>query len=199
MITDAVLPIVDAMSLSEMHRALLQPGALVVGRDGESHRLPRYFYQVDSWALALATPLTSHFGLWEFMDVDLREPLPLRTFPRYIPCAVTLIAAALEAVRLDLGMPMRVAANGGYRSPSHAKSDVGSLHCWGAAANIYSIGPDLLDTQERIERVMGVVRRVLPFAWLRPYGAELGMADDHVHIDIGYATLVPRGASEHKG
>jgi len=199
MITDAVLPIVDAMSLSEMHRALLQPGALVVGRDGESHRLPRYFYQVDSWALALATPLTSHFGLWEFMDVDLREPLPLRTFPRYIPCAVTLIAAALEAVRLDLGMPMRVAANGGYRSPSHAKSDVGSLHCWGAAANIYSIGPDLLDTQERIERVMGVVRRVLPFAWLRPYGAELGMADDHVHVDIGYATLVPRGASEHKG
>jgi len=199
MITDAVLPIVDAMSLSEMHRALLQPGALVVGRDGESHRLPRYFYQVDSWALALATPVTSHFGLWEFMDVDLREPLPLRTFPRYIPCAVTLIAAALEAVRLDLGMPMRVAANGGYRSPSHAKSDVGSLHCWGAAANIYSIGPDLLDTQERIERVMGVVRRVLPFAWLRPYGAELGMADDHVHIDIGYATLVPRGASEHKG
>jgi len=199
MITDAVLPIVDAMSLSEMHRALLQPGALVVGRDGESHRLPRYFYQVDSWALALATPLTSHFGLWEFMDVDLREPLPLRTFPRYIPCAVTLIAAALEAVRLDLGMPMRVAANGGYRSPSHAKSDVGSLHCWGAAANIYSIGPDLLDTQERIERVMGVIRRVLPFAWLRPYGAELGMADDHVHIDIGYATLVPRGASEHKG
>ena len=199
MITDAVLPIVDAMSLSEMHRALLQPGALVVGRDGESHRLPRYFYQVDSWALALATPVTSHFGLWEFMDVDLREPLPLRTFPRYIPCAVTLIAAALEAVRLDLGMPMRVAANGGYRSPSHAKSDVGSLHCWGAAANIYSIGPDLLDTQERIERVMGVVRRVLPFAWLRPYGAELGMADDHVHVDIGYATLVPRGASEHKG
>jgi hypothetical protein len=199
MITDAVLPIVDAMSLSEMHRALLQPGALVVGRDGESHRLPRYFYQVDSWALALATPLTSHFGLWEFMDVDLREPLPLRTFPRYIPCAVTLIAAALEAVRLDLGMPMRVAANGGYRSPSHAKSDVGSLHCWGAAANIYSIGPDLLDTQERIERVLGVVRRVLPFAWLRPYGAELGMADDHIHVDIGYATVVPRGASEHKG
>ena len=199
MITDAVLPIVDAMSLSEMHRALLQPGALVVGRDGESHRLPRYFYQVDSWALALATPLTPHFGLWEFMDVDLREPLPLRTFPRYVPCAVTLIAAALEAVRLDLGMPMRVAANGGYRSPSHAKSDVGSLHCWGAAANIYSIGPDLLDTQERIERVMGVVRRVLPFAWLRPYGAELGMADDHIHVDIGYVTLVPRGASEHKG
>ena len=26
--------------------------------------------------------------------------------------------------------------------------------------------------------------------------AELGMADDHLHIDIGYATLAPRGASE---
>jgi hypothetical protein len=143
--------------------------------------------------------MSAHFGLWEFMDVDLREPLPLRTFPRYVPCAVTLLAAALETVRLDIGLPMRVAANGGYRSPSHARTEAGSLHCWGAAANIYSVGPDLLDTPERIERVTGVIRRLLPFAWVRPYGAELGMADDHVHVDIGYATLVPRGASEHKG
>ena len=196
MIADTALPVVDALSLSAVHRELLRPGELVTGRDGSRHRLPRYFYEVESWALALATPLTTHFGLWEFMDVDLREPRPLRMFPRYIPCAVTLLAAALEVLRLELGLPVRIAANGGYRSPSHGCSDAASLHCWGAAANIYQIGPDLLDTQDRIERCMAVVRRVLPFAWLRPFGAELGTADDHVHIDIGYATLVPRGASE---
>src|SRR5215212_2709914 len=164
LMSDAALPVVDAMSLSTMHRELLRPGALVAGRDGDSHRLPRYFFEVESWALALATPLTAHFGLWEFMDVDLREPLPLRTFPRYVPCAVTLLAAALEVFRLDVGAPVRVSANGGYRSPSHAGSDAGSLHSWGAAANIYQVGPDLLDTQERIERFTAVVRRLLPFA-----------------------------------
>jgi hypothetical protein len=198
MIADTVLPVVDAFSLPAAHRELLRPGELVAGRDGGRHRLPRYFYAVESWALALATPLTAHFGLWEFMDVDLREPLLLRTFPRYVPCAVTLLAAALEAFRLDVGLPVRVSANGGYRSPSHAKSDVGSLHAWAAAANVFQIGPDLLDTQERIDRYTAVVRRVLPFAWIRPYGAELGMADDHLHVDIGYATVVPRGASEQK-
>ena len=196
MIADTVLPVVDGLSLPASHRELLRPGELVAGRDGDHHRLPRYFYQVESWALAIATPLTTHFGLWEFMDVDLREPRLLRTFPRYVPCAVTLLAAALEVFRLDVGVPVRVSANGGYRSPSHAGSDAGSLHAWGAGANIYQIGPDLLDTQERIERYTAIVRRVLPFAWIRPYGAALGMADDHLHVDIGYATLVPRCASE---
>lgn len=196
MIADGVLPVIDALSLPAAHRELLRPGELVAGRDGDYHRLPRYFYEVESWALALATPLTAHFGLWEFMDVDLREPLPLRIFPRYVPCAVALLAAALEVVRVEVGVPVRVSANGGYRSPSHAGSDAGSRHAWGAAANVYQIGPELLDTQERIERFTAVVRRVLPFAWTRPYGAELGMSDDHLHLDIGYATLVPRGASE---
>src|SRR5688572_8829786 len=94
-LADAVLPMVDGLKLPAVQRDLLKPGELLPGRDGEWHRLPRYFYKVESWAIALATPLTPHFGLWEFMDVDLREPAVLRTFPRYVPCAVSVTAAAL--------------------------------------------------------------------------------------------------------
>ncbi len=195
-LTDAILPIVDGASLSRVHRDLLKPDEWMRGRDGESHRLPRYFFEVESWPVALATPLTAHFGLWEFMDVDLREPPPLRAFPRYVPCAVGLLAAALEIFRLEVGAPVRIAANGGYRSPSHGGSGAGSPHSWGAAANIYRIGPDLVDTQERIERYTAVIRRLLPLVWVRPYGADISMADDHLHVDIGYVTVVPRGASE---
>ena len=195
-VADAVLPVVDGLELPSPQRDLLKPGELLRGRNGEVHRLPRYFYEVQSWALALATPLTAHFGLWEFMDVDLREPSPLRLFPRYVPCAVQALAAALELFRLDVGVPVRIAANGGYRSPAHAGSASGSPHCWGAAANIYRVGADLLDDQEQIERYAAVVRRLLPFVWTRPYGFGVGTANDHLHVDLGYLTLVPQGASE---
>ena len=29
-----------------------------------------------------------------------------------------------------------------------------------------------------------------------PYGHDIGQADDHVHLDLGYITLVPREISE---
>lgn len=193
---DAFLPVVDGLGLPSPHRDLLQPGSMVRSRDGEYHRLPRYFYEIESWALAMSTPLTPHFGLWEFMNVDLHEPAALRALPRYIPCAVSLLAAALEVVRLEVGAPVRIMANGGYRSPAHAGSASRSPHCWGTAANIHRIGPDSLDTPDRIERYALVVRRLLPFAWVRPSGEEIDVADDHLHVDIGYVTLVPRGARE---
>jgi hypothetical protein len=195
-VVDAVLPVVDGLTLPALHRDLLRPGELVRGADGELHHLPRYFYEVDSWALALATPLTPDFGLWEFMDVDLREPSPLRMFPRYVPCAVGVLAAALEGFRLDVGAPVRVAANGGYRSPAHRGSGAGSPHCWATAANIYCIGSDLLDSPDRIDRYAAVMRRVLPFAWIWPSAGEAGAVDDHLHVDLGYVTVVPRGTSE---
>jgi len=179
-----------------VHRDLLKPAAHLRARDGAVHRLPRYFYEVESWQVALATSLTSHFWLWEFIDVDLREAAPVRAFPRYVLCAVSVLAAALEIVRLECSAPVHIAANGGYRSPSHAGSDAASTHCWATAANIYRIGGDLLDSQDRIERYAALVRRVLPFASVRPYGSGAGMTDDHLHVDIGYATLVPHGASE---
>lgn len=190
------LPVVDALDLPDPVSRPLQPGALMRTRDGDWHRLPRFFFEVDSWQTALTTQLTAHFGLWELMDVDLHEAASLRMFPRYVPCAVTSLAAALEVFRLEVGATVRIAANGGYRSPTHRGSRSGSPHCWGTAANIYAIGGEPLDTEEQIGRYAAVARRLLPFGWVRPYGHDAGHADDHLHIDLGYATMVPNGISE---
>ena len=64
---DALLPVADAQGLPPDQRDLLKPGELLRGRDDEWHRLPRFFYRVDSWSVALSTQLTPHFGLWELM------------------------------------------------------------------------------------------------------------------------------------
>src|SRR4030095_10556642 len=111
------LPIVDAGDLAAPHRSLLMPGALVRDTHARTRRLPRFFYAVESWAIALQTRLTPHFALWEFMDVDLYEPAPLRRFPRYVPCAVTALAASLEGLRTHLGASIHIAANGGGLPP----------------------------------------------------------------------------------
>ena len=193
---EAPLPIVDGLELPPRHRELLNPGGLLAGRDGESHRLPRYFYEIDSWDRALATELSPHFGLWEFIDVDVREAAPVRVFPRYVPTAISMLAAVLETFRAEVGAPVRIMANGGYRSPAHALSSGGSPHCWGTAADIYRIGNEFLDTPAKIERYGTILRRVLPFSRIRPTGDAITATDDHLHIDIGYVTSVPRGASE---
>jgi hypothetical protein len=65
--------------------------------------LPRQFLRIDSWDLALDTPLTPHFMAWELISVDVREAPPLRSFPRYVPCALLLLASALELFRLEVG------------------------------------------------------------------------------------------------
>jgi hypothetical protein len=41
-----------------------------------------------------------------------------------------------------------------------------------------------------------MLRRAVPFSRIRPTGDSILATDDHVHIDIGYVTVVPRGASE---
>jgi hypothetical protein len=192
----AALQVVDALQLDPTRRQLLRPGELLRTHAGDVHRLPRFFYVVESSAVAVATQLTPHFGLWEFIEVDLHEPEPLRTYPRYVPCAVTTLAAALEVLRVEIGAPIRIAANGGYRSPSHAASASGSPHCWGTAANVYRIGSEYVDSQERIVRYADVAARVLVGCWTRPYGGQRGSADDHLHIDLGYVTVVPRRCSE---
>jgi len=188
------LPIVNAGDLGAPHRSLLMPGALVRDTHARTRRLPRFFYVVDSWATALATRLSPHFALWEFMDVDLYEPGPLRRFPRYIPCAVTALAASLEVLRSHIGAPIHIAANGGYRSPSHGRSTPGSLHSWGSAANIYRIGDDYLDDREKIEKYSALATDLLPALRARPFGAAPGCVDDHVHVDLGCVTVVPSDA-----
>ena len=58
------LKVVDGLKLSETARRVLRPGELVRSRDGFTRRLPRWFYQVPSWEIALETSLTPHFKLW---------------------------------------------------------------------------------------------------------------------------------------
>ena len=188
------LPVVDGLQLGEKHRRALCPDEILQDRQGRGRRLPRFFYEVDSWQTAQKIQLTEHFSLWEFLTVDVREVEPLRTFPRYVPCAVTSLAAHLELLREAAGTFVHISANGGYRSPKHALTDGASTHCWGTAANIYRIGDDYLDSQDKIERYARLVDRKLPGIWTRPYGNEKGTADDHLHIDLGYMVVVPREA-----
>ena len=191
-----ILPVVDALDLDDALADHVRPGAPMRARDGATHTLPRFFFAVDSWQTALATQLTEHFGLWEFMDVDLHEAAALRMFPRYVPCAVAALAAALEVFRLEIGATVRIAANGGYRSPTHHGSRPGSPHCWGTAANIYAIGGEPIDSEGQIGRYGAIARRLLPFVHVRSYGHDVGHTDDHLHIDLGYTVTVPHGIPE---
>lgn len=185
------LRLVDGQELPEAHRAALRPGEAVEVAPGPLH-LPRYFYEVPSWEAALDTRLSQYFGAFEFLDVDVREAEPLRGFPRYLPCAVVAFAAMLDRFRSAVGGTVRIAANGGYRSPSHAHSRPGSPHLWGAAADIYRVGGEYLDDLDRIRRYAEIAVRTVPGAWVGPVGEESGLAFDHLHLDVGYLSLVPR-------
>jgi hypothetical protein len=185
------LPLVFGADLPHEIKQVLRPGQALQDRSGAARVLPSSFLRVDSWNHARETLLTPHFAVWELIGVDVREAAPLRSFPRYVPCALVLLAAALELLRLEVGVPVHVAANGGYRSPGHALTRYASRHCWGTAANIFRIGDTCLDSREEIEKYAAVARKVIPGVWVRPYGHEDGQADDHLHIDIGYTLFDP--------
>lgn len=186
------LRIVDGLELEPEYRRALRPGEVVKHPGGRMVQLPRYFYEIPSWDAALEAKVSRHFGVFEFLDTDLREAEPLSDFPRYLPCGVVAFAAALERFRDAVGAPIRIAANGGYRSPSHELSVDTSPHLWGAAADIYRIGDDWLSDLDRIDRYARVARDVVPGVWVRPTGDEPGFSFDHLHLDLGYLTLVPR-------
>lgn len=189
------LRIVDGLRLPEAYRAVLRPGEILTDSEGRGRRLPRFFYEIDSWKTARQTQLAPDFRLHEFIQTDLHEARILHGFPRYVPCAVQLLAALLSVFRQRVGTYVHIAANGGYRSPAHAHARDASPHHWGTAVNIYRIGDDFLDSEETIERYADVVREVLPMAWTRPYGHTYGFADDQLHLDLGYVTVVPREAA----
>ena len=185
------LPLVLADDLPREVRQVLRPGETLQDRSGVARVLPSSFLRVESWNQARETLLTPHFSLWELIGADVREAPVMRSFPRYVPCALVLLAAALELFRLEVDTLVHVAANGGYRSPGHALSRHASRHCWGTAANIYRIGDSYLDSREEIEKYAAIARRVIPGVWVRPWGQEDGEADDHLHIDIGYTLFDP--------
>jgi hypothetical protein len=190
------LAVVDAVRLDKSLRDVLLPGRIVYDRDGNARRLPRYFYEIPSWDSAMKVELSTNFALWEFIQTDVREAAVLRGFPRYVPCAITLLAASLERFREAVGTFVHIAANGGYRSPRHAFSQNATPHCWGTAVNIYRIGDTFLNDQQSIERYGALARQVLPGAWTRPFGVDPGQTDDHLHLDLGFVLSMPRGAPE---
>lgn len=190
------LPLVRADQLPDALREALQPGGTLRDRAGVARMLPSSFLRVDSWEQAAQTRLTPHFTLSEFIGVDVREAPAVRAFPRHVPCAVLLLATALELLRLEVGTYVHVAANGGYRSPAHALSRHASRHCWGTAANIYRIGDAWLDSREDIEKYAAIARRVIPGVWVRPWGEGDGEADDHLHLDLGYTLFDPAPAPD---
>lgn len=188
------LRVIDGLRLEKAHRDALMPGRVLCDDTGQPRRLPRYFYEIPSWDDALRVKLAPNFGLWEFIQTDIREAAPLRAFPRYVPCAITVLALALEQFRAAVGSYVHISANGGYRSPGHALSRAASPHCWGTAINIYRIGDVFLDDREAIERFAAMTRAALAGAWTRPFGTQRGATDDHLHFDLGYLVSVPHDA-----
>src|SRR5260221_3527783 len=112
------LKVVDAFDLDAEVRSLLRPHEMAEDKHGRQHRLPRYFYEVPTHEAAKDIRLTSQFGLNEFLLVDLKEAQRLRNYPRYVPCAVRLLAFYLQRLREAVGTPLHIAVNGGSRSPA---------------------------------------------------------------------------------
>jgi hypothetical protein len=188
------LRIVDGRRLEKRYRDCLRPGGLLGDSQGQAHLLPRYFYEVPSWDVALRLQLSEHFALWEFIHTDVHEAEPLRFFPRYVPCAITLLALGLERFRDAARAYVHVAANGGYRSPGHALTMHATPHAWGSAVNIYKVGSTMLDNREALEHYAELAVQSMPGVYVRPFGNRPGTTDDHLHLDFGYVVAVPRGA-----
>jgi hypothetical protein len=188
---------IDGLDLAPEHRALLRPGEAKQDSLGNVHYLPRFFYEIASWDEARDIRLTLHFTVAELMIVDCREAdVLLREFPHYVPCAILLLARFLEDFRREVDGPVFVSAIVGYRSPAHQIGEGRSVHAWATAADIYRIGDTFLDDAKSIERYGAIAASLSPAVFVRPFGSGLGETDDHLHLDIGFVTLTPRGCSE---
>jgi hypothetical protein len=190
------LKVVDAFDLDDELRTILKPGEMLRDSQGRRHRLPRYFYEIPSHEFAQQTRLTAHFSINEFILIDLKEAPRLLEYPRYIPCAVRILAFYLEQFRVACGASVHIAVNGGYRSPSHKLSMNASAHLWGTAADVFRIGNSILKTQETITRYNQVAADLSDDILILPYGHDAGQADDHIHFDLGYVVLTPREISD---
>jgi len=194
--TEFLRPI-DGLCVAEGYRALLRPGESEAAANGSVHRLPRFFYEIGSWEEAHEIRLAPHFTLAELMLVDCREArLLLSQFPHYVPCAIVLLARLLEDFRHEVGAPVFISANGGYRSPAHQIGGAKSIHAWGTAANIYRVGDTFLSDAKSIAKYRAIAASLGPAVFVRPFGPEYGKTDDHLHIDLGYASLTPRECGE---
>jgi hypothetical protein len=197
--TNPKLTAVDGRRLAKEFRDALAPGGMRCDADGVEHRLPRFFYEIPSWDYAMAVRLTANFGLWELIQTDVREAQVLQSFPRYIPCALPLLAFALEQFREAAGTFVHIAANGGYRSPAHELScGMATTHSWGTAVNIYKVGDTMIDNAD-IWAKYAQIARSIPGVFVRPFGDGRGQAGDNLHIDLGYVVAVPHGLIGSRG
>jgi len=188
---------IDGLNLPGEYRALLRPGEAETDSRGNVHRLPRFFYEIDSWQQAHEIRFAPHFTLAELMLVDCREAdLLLSQFPHYVPCAILLLARFLEDFRREVDGPVYVSANGGYRSPAHQIGGAKSIHAWGTAANIYRVGDTFLDDAKSIERYRAIASSLSQAVLVQPFGSNAGETDDHLHLDLGFVSLAPREFSE---
>lgn len=191
------LKVVDAFDLDDELRGVLKPGEMVRDSGGRRHRLPRYFYEIPSHEVALGMRLTPHFGLNEFILTDLKEAPRLQQYPKYVPCAVRILAFYLEQFRSAANASVHIAVNGGYRSPSHKLSLNATPHMWGTAADVFRVGTSIVKTQDAIEKYNEIAEGLSEDVHVLPYGHITGKAaDDHVHIDLGFITYIPREISE---
>jgi hypothetical protein len=191
--SSSVLKGVDGLQLDPQRRALFRPGEPIQGQDGIVHHLPRFFFEVPTWPAAREMRISAHFKLAEVMTVDCREAeLLLKQFPHYVPCAILVLARYLESFRAEVNAPVFISANGGYRSPAHRLSSATSRHHWGTAADIYRVGDTYLDDERAIERYRQIATDLGQEIMVRPYTA----GDDHLHLDLGFVTLVPADCSE---
>ncbi|MEA3189198.1 MAG: hypothetical protein QOD99_3028 [Chthoniobacter sp.] len=189
--------VIDGLTLPAKLRELLRPAEQVTDHEGHTHSLPRFFYEIETWAKAKETQMATHFTAAEIMTVDCREAdLLLNHFPHYVPCAVSIAARYLQAFREKVEAPVYISANGGYRSPAHARSRGASLHHWGTAADIYRVGDTFLDDQKSIEKYAGLAEAIAPEVYAKPFGHGAGETDDHLHIDLGYVNYTPRACDE---
>src|SRR5260370_37181669 len=141
------LKVVDAFDLDAEVRSLLRPHEMAEDKQGRQHRLPRYFYEVPTHEAAREIRVAHHFGLNEILLVDLKESQRLREYPRYVPCAVRLLAFYLERMRDAMAAPLHIAVNGGYRPPSHKLSIRATPHMRGTAVDLYRAGSVVLRGQ----------------------------------------------------
>jgi len=109
-----------------------------------------------------------------------------------VPCAILALARYLEDLRREVDAPVFISANGGYRSPAHRSNKNPSFHSWGTAADIYRIGDTYLDDEKTITRYGSIAASLGAEVSVRSYQP----GDDHLQVDLGYLTLVPRESSE---
>ncbi len=189
---NGVYPVVDAAALPDGVKSLLRPEEPFRSEAG-SPRLPRYFYEIESWEMARTTKLTVNFTLAELMTVDCREsPRLLHRFPHYVPSTVSILARYLQEFRSRVEAPVFISVNGGYRSPAHRYSTKASPHLWAAAADIYRIGDTWLDNEKAIEKYARVAESIGQEVYVKPFGHGEGETDDHLHFELGFLYAVPR-------